>query len=98
MPNDIILLFRDEFGDIVTNVKHKWIAHSPNGFEWGYKGSGPSDLALNILLEFVDKDIAWKLHHLFKDDFIVEMPIKGGTISSRQVKQWLEAKNVECKL
>lgn len=27
------------------------IVHSPTGFEWGYLGAGPSDLALAILLD-----------------------------------------------
>jgi hypothetical protein len=26
--------------------------HSPDGFEWGYGGSGPADLALSILADF----------------------------------------------
>ena len=33
----------------VTNVPRIVVHHSPAGFEWGYRGSGPSDLALNIL-------------------------------------------------
>ncbi len=32
-----------------TNVPHLTCWHSPSGFEWGYGGSGPADLALNIL-------------------------------------------------
>lgn len=31
-----------------TNVPHLVAHHSPSGFEWGYGGSGPADLALNI--------------------------------------------------
>ncbi len=27
--------------------------HSPDGFEWGYSGSGPADLALSILCDFL---------------------------------------------
>lgn len=27
------------------------VYHSPDGYEWGYGGSGPSDLALNMLLD-----------------------------------------------
>jgi hypothetical protein len=34
---------------ISTNVPHLVAHHSPTGFEWGYGGSGPSDLALNIV-------------------------------------------------
>jgi hypothetical protein len=31
-----------------TNVPHLTCWHSPSGFEWGYGGSGPADLSLNI--------------------------------------------------
>ncbi len=32
-----------------TNVPHLVEDHSPDGYEWGYGGSGPADLALNII-------------------------------------------------
>ena len=32
--------------------------HSPDGFEWGYGGSGPADLALAILVDFFEEDPA----------------------------------------
>lgn len=57
----------------VTNVPHTWVHHSPDGFEYGYGGSGPSDLALNVLLLFTDKDTAWKLHQDFKWKFIATL-------------------------
>jgi hypothetical protein len=34
---------------IYTNVPHLTVWHSPAGYEWGYGGSGPADLALNVL-------------------------------------------------
>src|SRR5579862_9119212 len=37
----------------VTNVPWSVVSHRPSGFEWGYGGSGPADLALNILNWFV---------------------------------------------
>ena len=40
--------------------------HSPSGFEWGYGGSGPAQLALAILLEEVDEDSALNLYQDFK--------------------------------
>jgi hypothetical protein len=43
---------RDE-GGIHTNVPQRIVQHSPTGFAWGYGGSGPADLALNILSIFV---------------------------------------------
>lgn len=38
-----------------SQLKHL-IHHSPDGFEWGYGGSGPSDLALSILADFFNED------------------------------------------
>lgn len=35
-------------GTVYTNVPHYVVHHSPNGFEIGYPGSGPADLALNL--------------------------------------------------
>ena len=40
--------------------------HSPSGFEWGYGGSGPAQLALAILLEEVDEESALNLYQDFK--------------------------------
>lgn len=36
-----------------SNVPRSVIQHSPDGFECGYAGSGPADLALNILNAFL---------------------------------------------
>lgn len=42
----VVLERRD--GRVFTNVPKAVVHHSPTGFEWGYGGSGPADLALNI--------------------------------------------------
>lgn len=73
-----------------ANVAHHWVAHSPTGFEWGYSGSGPADLALNILLRFgLSRDTAWLLHQDFKREFIAPMPEMGGVISAQQIVAWV---------
>lgn len=43
-----IRISRAENGTVMTNVPHHVIHHSPTGYEFGYAGSGPADLALNI--------------------------------------------------
>lgn len=60
--------------------------HSPDGFNWGYSGSGPSQLALAILLYCTDESSAQKFYQQFKfqyvaswkqaSDFKVELNIK----------------------
>lgn len=41
--------------------------HSPDGFEWGYGGSGPAQLALALLADALgDDDRASRIHQKFK--------------------------------
>ena len=48
--------------------------HSPDGFNWGYGGSGPAQLALTILLRFLPKDKAIFRYQQFKWDVIARLP------------------------
>lgn len=43
-------VFRVE-GEERAPLQHRIVYHSPTGFEFGYAGSGPADLALNILAD-----------------------------------------------
>lgn len=81
------------------------VSHSPDGFEWGYGGSGPNDLALAILTMHVPpgadglpvvplsrgktSQVAWHLHHDFCADVVSKLPDRGGTISVASVREWL---------
>jgi hypothetical protein len=55
--------------------------HSPEGFSWGYDGSGPAQLALALLLELTKEDLAllWYqdvqshiVARLAQDDFVID--------------------------
>jgi len=45
--------------------------HSPDGFNWGYYGSGPSQLALAVVLECTDKPDGYQE---FKNKVISTLP------------------------
>ncbi|MBE2188455.1 MAG: hypothetical protein IAE98_03225 [Candidatus Kapabacteria bacterium] len=92
--NSDIVLDRDLKGNPVTNVPRRIIHHSPDGFEWGYGGSGPSDLALNILSLYVGGEIAFQHHQTFKWIFLAKMPITGGIIRQEIIKTWLASKGI----
>ena len=48
--------------------------HSPTGFEWGYGGSGPAQLALALLADAVGSDrVALRLHQPFKWRFVAKL-------------------------
>ena len=79
-------------GKASVNIPQRIKYHSPTGFEWGYSGSGPSDLALNILSCFIGGEEAFKLHQDFKREFIAGMQHEGGTIKNTTIRQWLKAR------
>lgn len=92
-----VRVYRDYDGHCHTNVWHQWVWHSPTGFEWGYLGSGPADLALNILLRYLKRDWAAKLHQQFKEEFIAVLPRDMGTVYTldpKAVKRWLDERNL----
>ena len=78
-------------GNIEVSIPQKIKYHSLD-FEFGYGGSGPADLALNILYCFLDFNRAWQLHQNFKWEFISSMPREGGTIKNESIKAWIKEK------
>ncbi|WP_422120777.1 DUF6166 domain-containing protein [Koleobacter methoxysyntrophicus] len=83
-------MWRDKNGRACVNIPHSIIYHSPCGFEWGYGGSGPADLALNILYAVIgDKDLAFNLHQKFKWEFTAQIPWEGGVVKRPDVLKWI---------
>ena len=101
-------LFDDPFeaGLCVTNVPHLVVHHSPDGFEFGYGGSGPSDLALNICQLYLNMTgyegkqtacydgkcwtLAFILHQDFKSAFISRARKTGETIPFERIDAWFQ--------
>lgn len=75
-------------------------SHSPDGFAWGYGGSGPSQLALAIMLiETPDEETALKYYQDFKGEVIARFNIDSNwTLTSYDVQTWLRDKQREEKL
>ena len=66
--------------------------HSPSGFEWGYGGSGPAQLALAILAHHLrDGREALRLYQRFKFAIVAGLPKRGWTLSNRDIDQALDA-------
>lgn len=84
-----IILSRLDNGTAQANISQRIKYHSPTGFEWGYGGSGPADLALNILSLFIPQDEAYRLHQSFKWDFIATMKPEGGMIPNAEIREWI---------
>ena len=72
--------------------RHDIWNHSPTGFEWGYGGSGPAQLALAILADHCGNDEqAFNFHHRFKWAVIAELPRRHWTLTSQEIEQVLQS-------
>ncbi len=67
--------------------------HSPDGFEWGYGGSGPAQLALAILADHCgsDEGRALRYYQAFKRAVIANLPEDEWQITSAEVEAALAA-------
>jgi len=54
--------------------RHDLRNHSPDGFQWGYGGSGPAQLALALLCHATDDEFALAHYHAFKFDVVAGLP------------------------
>ena len=85
-----------------TEILNNMGYHSPDGFQIGYAGSGPADLAYSILTDYMIRsnnidlvDIPGRVeiyHQLFKNDFIVEAK-ESLSIDSNTIKLWLDVQD-----
>jgi len=85
-------------GQRAEPLKHH-VMHSPAGFEWGYEGSGPADLARCILIDYfsgqtdfvaVATKLADKYYQGFKRNVIATIPGDRWLISEVEIEKWVQ--------
>lgn len=62
--------------------------HSPSGFEWGYGGSGPAQLALALLADALGNDAAathW--YQDFKHTVVANLHQTGWILTDEEIRQ-----------
>jgi len=85
-----------KYDDILDpNPSQKVWNHSPDGFNWGYGGSGPAQLALALLLDVTaDKERSVKYHQKFKRAFVAGWG-NVWEITEAEITTWLESQGGE---
>jgi len=78
-------------GDILSPTpSQRLYNHSPDGFQWGYPGSGPAQLALALLYDATgDPELSVRLHQAFKGDFVA-LWCDTWEITDRDIRLWVE--------
>lgn len=71
--------------------------HSPDGFEWGYGGSGPAQLALALLADATCSDeVARKLHQPFKWASIAVLDRDDDwQMTDAEIREWIAQHDAE---
>jgi hypothetical protein len=90
----------DGYGSVYSvkkplNPRHDLRNHSQT-FAWGYGGSGPAQLALAILADFLENDeMALKLYQKFKFHVIAGLDSNSGfTITGGQIMDFMKLMEV----
>jgi hypothetical protein len=93
--------FRDDSGchvywwDLASVGKPKQLplrldirSHSPTGFEWGYGGSGPAQLALGLALHVLeDRERAERVYQFLKRRLVMRLARECWSVSGQTVAQ-----------
>lgn len=78
-------------GEYLSPIRSQNVVnHSPDGFLWGYGGSGPAQLALAILLHFTNEREASAWYQDFKWDVVARLPQADFEIPTATVIEWLK--------
>jgi hypothetical protein len=87
-----------QIGSKVSKLKRRLDLrrHSPTGFEWGYGGSGPAQLALAILADCLANDrAALRLYQEFKFSVVSTLDHAMWRLTDDDVHNWCRAHTLE---
>ena len=76
----------------VARLLEHHVYHSPTGFEWGYLGSGPADLARSILWDTLGKEPDRTIYMRFKSHFVAGWGNEW-QITEEEIVNWLESED-----
>ena len=76
----------------LLSPEDSWVVnkHSPDGFEWGYRGSGPAQLALALLLEHYRNGVPEKYYQEVKSILIGALPEDGWSMDETEIRDTVE--------
>lgn len=76
----------------ILNARTDLWNHSPDGFQWGYGGSGPAQLALALLADATgDDQLAIRLHQPFKWQFVAAFG-SSWSLTQNEILAWVKLK------
>ena len=84
-------VFKDRFKKTKLPLRTDLVNHSPSGFSWGYRGSGPAQLALAVLADATDDETALEHYQQYKADYIASIsPESQFRTTKTKVREWVD--------
>lgn len=71
----------------ILNPRFDQINHSPTGFEWGYNGSGPSQLAFAILAREYNAYVAKAFYTKFREKVVSKLANDEWVLTSKYIDE-----------
>jgi hypothetical protein len=102
IQDENLVTYKFEGGEFEANLPLflEEVNHSPTGFEWGYRGSGPAQLAYAILRTYFEISDGLEKEHAirqaakfswkFKEDFVCAWKGDEWEITSDEISFWLD--------
>jgi hypothetical protein len=100
-----VTCWRAPDGTALSSLPQRHVHYAPTGIDWGFGGSGPADLALNVLACFLPlapdatgvvlrdgssvSAAAWVWHQECKYDLIAPLPRAGGHLPAATIRAWI---------
>ena len=90
---DTEVYVREKGEERILELRLDLRSHSPTGFNWGYGGSGPAQLALALLVDASnDNDLALEYYQRFKDEVVAGWPSNSHwKVDQNTILRWLDA-------
>ena len=84
----LVTVVRSDGSEAVLDPRNDLRNHSPDGFQWGYGGSGPAQLALAMCTYILGDDEGQRVYQDYKFAIIARLPQgMGWEISEEDLKR-----------
>jgi hypothetical protein len=86
-----VVVVIDDKGTRTVAPRYDLANHSPDGYEWGYEGSGPAQLALALCADVLDDDVrALRVYQRVKRRIIAPLAADLWTLTEQEVRDAIE--------
>ena len=86
-----VTVIEDDGTETPLDPQYEHVNHSPDGFGWGYHGSGAAQLAFAILFH-VTGDLGYTIgqYQKFKADVVAKLPRAPWELTKAEIQEWAQ--------